>query len=162
MTVTVSGGRSTDGDVARARLRGVARVALTVVSALLMAVVLPFLLLPIVALITYQPLRDLIHGFGAKVAIDAVVVSLKTNAIAFALTIALGTPFSYILARTRFRGRSVVITLVEIPLVMRILKRQFRGQAGVRYGLGNLVSQVLTFDYLGALAVSTIARFNVS
>ena len=118
MTVTVSGGRSTDGDVARTWLRGVARVALTVVSALLMAGVLAFLLLPIVALITYQPLRDLIHGFGAKVAIDAVVVSLKTNAIAFALTIALGTPFAYILARTRFRGRSVVITLVEIPLVM--------------------------------------------
>ncbi len=47
-----------------------------------------------------------------------------------------------------------VLVGLEIPLVMRILKRQFRGQAGARYGLGNLVSQVLTFDYLGALAVS--------
>ena len=36
---------------------------------------------------------------------------------------------------------------LEIPLVMRILKRQ--GQ-----GLSHLVSQVLTFDYLGALAVA--------
>jgi spermidine synthase len=46
----------------------------------------------------------------------------------------------------------VVGTLVglEIPLVMRILKRHFRE----RYALKNLVSQVLTFDYLGALAVS--------
>ena len=109
---------STDGDAARPWLRGIGRVALTVVSALLVAVVLAFLLLPIVALISYQPLRDLVQGFGAKVALDAVVVSLKTNAIAFALTIALGTPFAYILARTRFRGRSVVITLVEVPLVM--------------------------------------------
>lgn len=42
----------------------------------------------------------------------------------------------------------VVGTLVglEIPLVMRILKREVT--------LKNLVSQVLTFDYLGALAVS--------
>src|SRR5689334_734592 len=42
----------------------------------------------------------------------------------------------------------VVGTLVglEIPLVMRILKRNIQ--------LKNLVSQVLTFDYLGALAVS--------
>ncbi|MEO8279755.1 MAG: polyamine aminopropyltransferase [Ideonella sp.] len=39
---------------------------------------------------------------------------------------------------------------LEIPLVMRILKRQF----SQRYALKDLVSQVLTFDYLGALAVS--------
>jgi molybdate transport system permease protein len=32
--------------------------------------------------------------------------------------IALGTPFAYILARRRFFGRSAVITLVEVPLVM--------------------------------------------
>lgn len=46
----------------------------------------------------------------------------------------------------------LVGTLVglEIPLVMRILKAQFRE----RWRLSELVSQVLTFDYLGALAVA--------
>lgn len=39
---------------------------------------------------------------------------------------------------------------LEIPLVMRILKHQFKD----RYGLKDLVSQVLTFDYLGALVVA--------
>ena len=39
-----------------------------------------------------------------------------------------------------------VLVGLEIPLVMRMLKRQVE--------LKNLVSQVLTFDYLGALAVS--------
>jgi len=43
-----------------------------------------------------------------------------------------------------------VLVGLEIPLVMRILKRHF----GERYALKQLVSQVLTFDYLGALAVS--------
>jgi spermidine synthase len=43
-----------------------------------------------------------------------------------------------------------VLVGLEIPLVMRILKRQFRD----RYALKDLVSQVLTFDYLGALAVA--------
>src|SRR5437868_3132833 len=43
-----------------------------------------------------------------------------------------------------------VLVGLEIPLVMRILKRHFRH----RYALKDLVSQVLTFDYLGALAVS--------
>ena len=46
----------------------------------------------------------------------------------------------------------LVGTLVglEIPLVMRILKRHF----SQRYALRDLVSQVLTFDYLGALVVA--------
>ena len=43
---------------------------------------------------------------------------------------------------------------LEIPLVMRILKRTLAGAAGHRASLGAIVSQVLTFDYLGALAVA--------
>jgi len=43
-----------------------------------------------------------------------------------------------------------VLVGLEIPLVMRILQRQFAH----RYALKDLVSEVLTFDYLGALAVS--------
>ena len=43
-----------------------------------------------------------------------------------------------------------VLVGLEIPLVMRILKRHFQA----RYGLKDLVSQVLTFDYLGALVVA--------
>jgi len=43
-----------------------------------------------------------------------------------------------------------VLVGLEIPLVMRLLKQQFHD----RYALKDLVSQVLTFDYLGALAVA--------
>jgi molybdate transport system permease protein len=95
-----------------------ARAAVAVGATLLIAVVLTFLLLPIVALFTYQPIHGLVHGFGTKVATDAIAVSLKTNAIAFALMLGAGTPFAYVLARSRFRGRNLVVTLVEVPLVM--------------------------------------------
>lgn len=43
-----------------------------------------------------------------------------------------------------------VLVGLEIPLVMRILKAQF----AARWALAELVAQVLTFDYLGALAVA--------
>jgi spermidine synthase len=43
-----------------------------------------------------------------------------------------------------------VLVGLEIPLVMRLLKQHFRD----RYVLKDLVAQVLTFDYLGALAVA--------
>lgn len=93
-------------------------VAVVAATTVVIAVVMAFLLLPIVALFTYQPVHDLIDNFSAKVATDAILVSLKTNTIAFAIMIALGTPFAYVIGRRRFRGRSVVITLVELPLVM--------------------------------------------
>jgi molybdate transport system permease protein len=89
-----------------------------IAAALVIAVVLAFLVLPIVALATYQPVHALIAGFGSKAAGDAILVSLKTNAIAFAAMIGLGTPFAYVLGRSRFPGRAVLITLVELPLVM--------------------------------------------
>ncbi len=47
-----------------------------------------------------------------------------------------------------------ILVGLEIPLVMRILKRHAGADGSGRGGLKTLVSQVLTFDYLGALAVS--------
>ena len=94
------------------------RAGIAVTAGAVVVVVLAFLLLPIVALITYQPLHDLVNGFGTKVATDAILVTLKTNSIAFALMVVLGTPFAYALARARFRGRELIITIVEVPLVM--------------------------------------------
>lgn len=66
----------------------------------------------------------------------------------FALQALPGTAFRLVL----YGLVLLVGTLVglEIPLVMRILKRHF----SERYALKDLVSQVLTFDYLGALAVA--------
>jgi molybdate transport system permease protein len=93
------------------------RAALAVVAAAVCALVLGFLILPIAALVTYQPIPRLIEGFATDVATEAIIVSLETNAIALLLILGLGTPFAYTLARRRFPGRNAVITLVELPLV---------------------------------------------
>ncbi|MGB8053671.1 MAG: polyamine aminopropyltransferase, partial [Azonexus sp.] len=58
----------------------------------------------------------------------------------------LAAPFKLVLYLAVF-GVGVLVGL-EIPLVMRILKRELAFE--------DLVSQVLTFDYLGALAVSIL------
>jgi molybdate transport system permease protein len=111
-------GAPIEGGDARAWLSALRRFAVAVGATVVIAVVVAFLMLPIVALFAYQPVHELVNGFGAKVAIDAIIVSIKTNLIAFVLMIVFGTPFAYILARRHFHGRSVVITLVEVPLVM--------------------------------------------
>lgn len=100
------------------RRRGAARAGLWGAATIVITIVAAFLALPVLALMTYQPLGTLWSGFGAKVATDAILVSLQTNVIAFVIMLAFGTPFAYLLARGRFRGRSVVLTLIEVPLVM--------------------------------------------
>ena len=49
---------------------------------------------------------------------EALRLSLETTAIAIAVIVAVGTPAAYVLATRSFPGRSVVITLVELPLVL--------------------------------------------
>jgi molybdate transport system permease protein len=77
-----------------------------------------FLLLPIIAIFLRVPVGHLIGALGNSAAQDALVVSLKTSAIAHVAVLAFGTPTAYLLARRRFRGRGAVLTLVELPLVL--------------------------------------------
>jgi len=82
------------------------------------AVALAFLLLPIVAIFARVSPGELLAQFSRPVVKDALIVSLKTNAIAQALVLLLGTPTAYLLATRRFRGRWLAVTLVELPLVL--------------------------------------------
>jgi ABC-type sulfate transport system permease component len=59
-----------------------------------------------------------VDQFGNQVFRDALVVSLKTSLIAHVAVLVFGTPTAYLIARKRFVGRSALITLVELPLVM--------------------------------------------
>jgi molybdate transport system permease protein len=77
-----------------------------------------FLLLPIIAIFARVPIGHLFAQLGDRVTRDALVVSLKTSAIAHAAVLVVGTPTAYLLARRRFRGRAAVLTLVELPLVL--------------------------------------------
>jgi molybdate transport system permease protein len=82
------------------------------------AAALAFLLLPIVAIFARVSPARLVAQLSRPVVTDALVLSLKTSAIAQALVLLLGTPTAYLLATRRFRGRSLGIVLVELPLVL--------------------------------------------
>ena len=82
------------------------------------AVALCFLLLPVVALFTHTSPANLLDQLSNPVVKDALVVSLKTSLVAQLLIVLFGTPTAYLLATERFRGRSLAITLVELPLVL--------------------------------------------
>jgi molybdate transport system permease protein len=82
------------------------------------SVVLAFLLLPLLALFLRVPPRTLFEQLAGDQALDALWVSLKTGLIAHAVVLVAGTPAAYVLGTRRFRGRPLVIALVELPLVL--------------------------------------------
>jgi molybdate transport system permease protein len=79
---------------------------------------LTFLALPVLAIFLRVSPTTLVHELNDPVARDALVVSLRTSVLAQALVLALGTPTAYLLATRRFRGRTVLVTVVELPLVL--------------------------------------------
>jgi molybdate transport system permease protein len=96
----------------------VSRYLFGLVVAFAAAVAFAFLLLPIVAIFLQVPIGDLFAQLGTSVFRDALVVSVKTSLIAHALVLAFGTPTAYLIARRRFPGRGLVLTLIELPLVL--------------------------------------------
>jgi molybdate transport system permease protein len=90
----------------------------TIVQALAALAVLAFFIIPIVALFLRIPLDELVAQLDKPIVMDALVVTAKTNGIAFGLTLLVGTPAAYLIGTRRFPGRSLVLTAIELPLVV--------------------------------------------
>jgi molybdate transport system permease protein len=78
-----------------------------------------FLALPVAVLVARALFGGgLLAAIGSRPVVDALVLSLVTTAVALGLTLALGTPLAYVLARRSFRGSSLVETIVDLPIVL--------------------------------------------
>jgi molybdate transport system permease protein len=82
------------------------------------ALAVGFLVLPVLALFLRVPPGDLVDALGTRAALDALVVSAKTSAIAHTVVLLVGTPAAYAIGRERFRGRALLLSLIELPLVL--------------------------------------------
>lgn len=87
-------------------------------AALALALALGFLALPLVAILVHQPPGRLVARLGDAEALDALRLSLECSALALLVIVAVGTPAAYLLATRRFRGRELVTTVLELPLVV--------------------------------------------
>jgi molybdate transport system permease protein len=83
-----------------------------------LALALLFLTLPVVAIFVDTSPLALLESLGEEGALDALRLSLVCTLTALAVIVAVGTPAAWLLASRRFRGRAVVVTLVELPLVL--------------------------------------------
>ncbi len=117
--VTVEGRDGLARSAASPHVAGRHREPALVAGAVLAVVLGLFLALPVVALVVRAFLGE---SFGdvvrERVLLDALVLSLVTTLLSLALAVAFGTPLAFLLARRRFRGASLVETLVDLPIVL--------------------------------------------
>lgn len=83
-----------------------------------LAVAAAFLTVPIAAIFVDAGPAQLVRSLGDEASLDALRLSLETTTIAVLIIVAVGTPAAWLLATRDFRGRSVVTTLLELPLVV--------------------------------------------
>jgi len=99
----------------RDKLRKGAVAAATGIAA---AALLTFIGLPLLAIFQRVPLSTLLGQLHSEAARDALHISVKTSVVALLFIVVIGTPVAHLLGTRKFRGRTVLVTLIELPLVL--------------------------------------------
>jgi molybdate transport system permease protein len=77
-----------------------------------------FLAVPLAALVMRIRLSTLIENLGNSVVVQAISISLTTTAFSTSAALVFGTPLAFLLARYDFRGRTIIDTLIDLPMVL--------------------------------------------
>ena len=93
---------------------GMIRVAVAAASVLLLA----FIAVPLAALYAHLPPDRFLAALASPGALAALRISALTTGCSLAITLALGTPLAYVLARVPFPGRTIADALVDLPIVV--------------------------------------------
>ena len=82
------------------------------------AVLAAFLALPVATLVGRALGGELLDALGSRTVRDALALSLVTTAVSLAITVLVGTPLAFLLARRRFRGAGLLELVIDLPLVL--------------------------------------------
>ena len=74
--------------------------------------------LPLLALLLRLDVVDLQQNLASPTVVRALSLSLLTATATTVCALLLGTPLAYLLARRSFRGRRIIDTLVDLPMVL--------------------------------------------
>ncbi len=77
-----------------------------------------FLLMPLIGILVRTPWRDLGEHLGSPGVVEALKLSLVVSLWALALSLLLGVPLAWLLARVEFKGKALVRSLVLLPMVL--------------------------------------------
>lgn len=90
----------------------------TVLEAVLAGSLLLLFVLPLFALLTYAPPSEILRVARDRAVQTSLLFTLYASGIAVAVALLFGVPLGYLLARRAFPGRSVVASVVALPVML--------------------------------------------
>ena len=83
-----------------------------------LALLAGFISLPILSLVIWTVDEGSWRAMTSPVALEALLLSVRTTAITMTILFVVGTPAAYVLSRAEFPGKRLVDTLIDIPAVL--------------------------------------------
>lgn len=94
------------------------RTGTAILAALLISLVTLYLFLPVVALFLWTTPQLFFESVQDPVVIQALVLSLISSAVTLLIVITIGTPAMFFHSRTQYRGKTIIDTIIDLPLVL--------------------------------------------
>ena len=83
-----------------------------------LALLAGFISLPLLSLVIWTVNEGAWRAMASPVALDALLLSVRTTAVTVVIILLVGTPAAFLLARAEFPGKRLVNTLVDLPAVL--------------------------------------------
>ena len=108
------------------------------------AVVLTFILLPLIQMIATPSLAGLKAAVKDKDVIKAIWLSVYASSLAAIISFVIGTPFAYLLARKNFWGKRFIESIVDLPIVVPhpVVGIAILGVVGRNHWIGQLLHEL--------------------
>jgi molybdate/tungstate transport system permease protein len=126
-------------------------------------IILAFILLPLIQMLTAPSFSMLKETIQDKDVVRSIWLSIYTAGLAALIAFIFGTPLAYILARSNFRGKHLIESIIDLPIVIphpvvgiAILSvagknhwlGQFFGELGIRI-MGSVTGIVVVLTFVG-------------
>jgi molybdate/tungstate transport system permease protein len=103
--------------------------------------ILVFILLPLIEMVTQTSVESLWETIRDRDVVRSIRLSLTTSGMAALVSLVLGTPFAYLLVRKDFRGKKLVESVIDLPIMIPhpVVGIALLGLAGREHWLGQFL-----------------------
>ncbi|MDD5204790.1 MAG: molybdenum ABC transporter permease, partial [Desulfobacterales bacterium] len=125
------------------------------------AVVVAFIVIPLVELMTSPSISSLWDGLKDKEVVRSIRLSVYTAGSAALISFLFGTPLAYLLARHEFKGKRFLEGVIDLPIVIPhpVVGIAILGVAGRDHWIGQILGE-LGFRMLGSVTgIITVLTF---
>jgi len=102
-------------------LRGIKRQPLSLIFLFIGSILILFTILTLFNMVFRQIVLEpegLLEAASDPVVIDSILLTLYASFLATLMAMVLGTPLAYVLARHNFPGKSVVESIIDVPVII--------------------------------------------